>query len=56
MIGVFDGSGSYDFLSDASPVGVSTPFGSPVAAVMVGSIGGTEVAFLPGDCRSGTPE
>lgn len=47
MIGVFGGSGFYSFLDDAHEVTVDTPFGPPAAAPMVGSIDGTEVAFLP---------
>ena len=47
MIGVFGGSGFYELLADARPVEVDTPFGAPASPAMVGSIDGTEVAFMP---------
>ncbi len=46
-IGVIGGSGFYSFLSDASPVAVQTPFGSPSEDPVVGTVGGRTVAFLP---------
>jgi 5'-methylthioadenosine phosphorylase len=46
-IGVFGGSGFYDFLSDADEVAVETPYGDPSAALVVGDVGGRRVAFLP---------
>ena len=45
-IGVFGGSGFYEFLDDVTEVTVQTPFGSPSAKVRVGDIGGRRVAFL----------
>lgn len=45
-IGVIGGSGFYEFLDDAEPVGVDTPFGAPSDQVMVGEVGGRRVAFL----------
>lgn len=48
MIGVFGGSGFYDFLGDEGrEVEVETPYGAPSAALTVGSVDGVEVAFLP---------
>ena len=47
MIGVFGGSGFYDFLDDAREVKVETPYGDPAAPYLVGEIGGAAVAFLP---------
>ncbi len=47
MIGVFGGSGFYEFLDDARQIEVSTPYGSPAAPLTVGKVEGTEVAFLP---------
>ena len=47
MIGVFGGSGFYDFLDDASSVEVDTPYGPPSAPYTVGKVDGIEVAFLP---------
>lgn len=46
-IGVFGGSGFYSFLEDAEPVKVETPYGSPSATVMIGTLHGKRVAFLP---------
>ena len=50
-IGVFGGSGFYSFLDDVKQVTVDTPYGTPSAPLSVGTIEGTEVAFLP---RHGT--
>ena len=47
LIGVIGGSGLYSLLDDAEPVKVSTPYGDPSAAVTVGRIGETDLAFLP---------
>jgi 5'-methylthioadenosine phosphorylase len=47
MIGVFGGSGFYEFLDDASTVEVDTPYGAPSAPYTVGTVEGAEVAFLP---------
>ena len=47
MIGVFGGSGFYDFLDDPRFVAVETPYGAPSAEFAVGSFEGVEVAFLP---------
>jgi 5'-methylthioadenosine phosphorylase len=46
-IGIFGGSGFYEFLDDFEEVDVETPFGSPSAPVVIGEIGGKRVAFLP---------
>jgi len=50
-IGVFGGSGFYEFLDDVEEVSVQTPFGAPSARVRVGDVGGRRVAFL---ARHGT--
>jgi 5'-methylthioadenosine phosphorylase len=47
MIGVFGGSGFYEFLSGAEEVEVETPYGAPSAPLVVGDLGGKRVAFLP---------
>jgi 5'-methylthioadenosine phosphorylase len=47
MIGVFGGSGFYDFMSDAEEVEVDTPYGKPSAPLVVGELEGKRVAFLP---------
>ncbi len=48
-VGVIGGSGLYDpgILSDVVEVKVYTPYGEPSDNVIVGSIGGRKVAFLP---------
>ncbi len=46
-VGVIGGSGFYEFLADAEEIRVSTPYGMPAAPVVVGSLGGQRVAFLP---------
>lgn len=46
-IGVFGGSGFYEFLDDVVEVELDTPYGPPAAAVAVGSLGGRSVAFIP---------
>mgnify|MGYP001821233845 CR=1 FL=1 len=47
MIGVFGGSGFYEFLDDAHEVEVETPYGPPAAPLTVGTVEGAQVAFLP---------
>ncbi len=46
-IGVIGGSGFYEFLTDAEEHDIPTPFGAPSARVVVGTIAGRRVAFLP---------
>lgn len=50
-IGVFGGSGFYDFLENAEEVRVETPYGKPSDNVIIGTIGGKRVAFLPRHSR-----
>ena len=47
VIGVFGGSGFYEFLDDAEEVTLDTPYGVPSAPYTVGTVAGTDVAFLP---------
>jgi 5'-methylthioadenosine phosphorylase len=47
VIGVFGGSGFYEFIEDASRVEMDTPYGPPAAPYTVGSVDGADVAFLP---------
>jgi 5'-methylthioadenosine phosphorylase len=47
VIGVFGGSGFYEFLDDVSHVPVHTPYGPPSAPVAVGTLGDRQVAFMP---------
>jgi 5'-methylthioadenosine phosphorylase len=48
-IGVIGGSGVYQMegLSDISELRITTPFGDPSDAILVGTLGGQRVAFLP---------
>jgi len=46
-IGVFGGSGFYEWLAGAEPVTVETPYGPPSAPIAVADVGGRRVAFLP---------
>jgi 5'-methylthioadenosine phosphorylase len=47
VIGVFGGSGFYEFLDDVEEVRIDTPYGPPSAPVRVGAIDGAQVAFMP---------
>ncbi len=47
MIGIFGGSGFYDFLDGARTREVPTPYGAPSAPPAVGSVAGVDVAFIP---------
>jgi 5'-methylthioadenosine phosphorylase len=51
-VGVFGGSGFYDFLEDVDEITLDTPFGKPSAAVAIGEVAGKAVAFLPRHGRS----
>jgi len=46
-IGVFGGSGFYEFLDDPDDVRLHTPYGEPAAPIRVGTLAGRRVAFLP---------
>jgi 5'-methylthioadenosine phosphorylase len=46
-IGVFGGSGFYQFLDDVTEVEVDTPYGPAASPVHVGSVDDRRVAFLP---------
>jgi 5'-methylthioadenosine phosphorylase len=46
-IGVYGGSGFYQFLADVEEVKVETPYGSPSDLVALATVGGKRVAFLP---------
>jgi 5'-methylthioadenosine phosphorylase len=47
VIGVFGGSGFYEFLEGAEEVEVNTPYGRPSAPLVLGELRGARVAFLP---------
>jgi 5'-methylthioadenosine phosphorylase len=46
-IGVFGGSGFYSLLKDVVEVKVDTPYGAPSDSIMLATISGRSVAFLP---------
>ena len=46
-VGVFGGSGFYEFVDDVEVIEVETPFGAPSAPPVVGSIEDVRVAFIP---------
>src|SRR3984893_4965639 len=46
-IGVFGGSGFYEWFAGAEPVTVETPYGPASAPISVADVGGRRVAFLP---------
>ena len=46
-IGVFGGSGFYEWLEDAEEVRVDTPYGAPSGALAIADVAGRRVAFMP---------
>ncbi len=46
-IGVFGGSGFYEFLDNTKQISVETPYGDPSDKITIGTIGNKKVAFLP---------
>lgn len=46
-VGIFGGSGFYEFLTDAEQIEVATPYGPAAAPVTLGAIAGHPVAFMP---------
>jgi 5'-methylthioadenosine phosphorylase len=46
-IGVFGGSGFYEWFAGAEQVSLDTPYGPPSAPIAVAEVGGRRVAFLP---------
>ena len=53
-IGIFGGSGFYSLLPDVREVKVDTPYGPPSDAVMLATVAGRKVAFLPRHGRNHT--
>ncbi|MFQ5426613.1 MAG: S-methyl-5'-thioadenosine phosphorylase [Gaiellales bacterium] len=51
-LGVFGGSGFYDFLDAVEEVTLETPYGDPSAPIAVAELGDRRVAFLPRHGRS----
>jgi 5'-methylthioadenosine phosphorylase len=45
-VGIFGGSGFYDFVDDAVDVEIDTPFGPAASLVRIGTVAGRRVAFL----------
>ena len=45
-VGVFGGSGFYEFLDDATDVEITTPYGPPASPIAIGTLGGRRIAFL----------
>lgn len=46
-IGVFGGSGFYNFIDIEDEINVETPYGAPSDSIMIGKVAGKTVAFLP---------
>jgi 5'-methylthioadenosine phosphorylase len=46
-VGVFGGSGFYEFLDDVETATIDTPYGATSAAVTIGTVGDRRVGFLP---------
>lgn len=46
-IGVYGGSGFYEFLEDVEEIKVDTPYGPPSDLIALATVGGKSVAFLP---------
>jgi 5'-methylthioadenosine phosphorylase len=46
-VGVFGGSGFYEFLTDVETATVDTPYGPTSAAITIGTVDERRVAFLP---------
>lgn len=46
-VGVFGGSGFYDFLDGVEYAEVETPFGPPSAPIAIGEMAGVRLAFIP---------
>jgi 5'-methylthioadenosine phosphorylase len=53
-IGVFGGSGFYSLLNDVREVKVDTPYGPPSDSLMLATVNGRKVAFLPRHGRNHT--
>ena len=46
-IGIFGGSGFYDFLDNKKEIAIKTPFGVPSDKITIGEYNGRKIAFLP---------
>ncbi len=54
QIGIFGGSGFYKFLDDIQEIYIDTPYGKTSDALMLGTIAGKKVAFMPRHGRNHT--
>ncbi len=56
-VGIFGGSGFYEFLEDVEEIALDTPYGPPSARIRLGEVEGRRVAFMPrhGDDHSLPP-
>ncbi len=54
QIGIFGGSGFYKFLDNIEEVNIDTPYGKTSDALMLGTISGKKVAFMPRHGRNHT--
>ncbi|HEV2013483.1 MAG TPA: S-methyl-5'-thioadenosine phosphorylase [Candidatus Dormibacteraeota bacterium] len=46
-IGIFGGSGFYEWLDGAEDIEIATPYGPPSGSIALAKVGGRSVAFLP---------
>jgi 5'-methylthioadenosine phosphorylase len=46
-IGIFGGSGFYEWLGGANEIEIATPYGPPSGSIALAEVGGRQVAFLP---------
>jgi 5'-methylthioadenosine phosphorylase len=46
-IGIFGGSGFYEWLDAADEIEIETPYGPPSGSIALAEVGGRSVAFLP---------
>jgi 5'-methylthioadenosine phosphorylase len=46
-IGIFGGSGFYEWFNAADEIEIATPYGPPSASIALAEVGGRSVAFLP---------
>ena len=53
-VGVFGGSGFYDFLKITKEIEVNTEYGKPSDSIVIGELEGLRVAFLPRHGRGHT--
>lgn len=51
-IGVFGGSGFYNFMEDIEEIQIETPYGMPSDNIFLGTIGKHKVAFMPRHARN----